>query len=274
MKKTDPQEINVFVPNPLMAALRIPGESFRLPSQGLFYSDDDGIFDESVKNGEVEVYPMTTIDEIIISTPDKLLSGKAIVEVFQHCIPQILKPDKLLAKDVDFLMVCLRMVSFGPTMEVVYTHDCKDAKQHTYVVDLQSIIRQAKTIDPTTIATEYSTTLSNGQVVTLQPMTFGDVIDLYQTTSLPKSSDDNPEETVKMLAKTLTGVIKDVNGVTDKSQIMEWVAGISLGHKKQIQETAHMLSNWGVDMISMQECKDCHEETELRVSANPVSFFS
>jgi len=267
------EEKNVLTPvNPLISALRIPGETFRLPSQGLFY--EEGVFDESVKNGEIEIYPMTTIDEIIISTPDKLLSGKAISEIFQHCIPQIKNAYKLLAKDVDYLMVCLRMVSFGQFMEVVYTHNCKNAKEHTYNVDLQAMIRAAKSIDPTLFTQEYTCTISNGQKVTLKPMAYGELIELYQNTMVQKTDTTDELEAEKMIVDTLVSVIKDVNGVTEKEFIREWARKISLGQKKQIQEAMHAVSEWGVDMKSPQICKDCKKEVELRVSANPVNFFT
>jgi hypothetical protein len=266
------KEINVLTPNPLMEALRIPGESFRLPSQGLFC--EKGVLDDSVNNGEVEVYPMTAIDEIIISTPDKLLSGKAISEIFAHCIPQIKNTSALLAKDIDFLMVCLRMVSFGQFMEVVFTHNCENAKEQTYTVDLQQIIRNSKSIDPTTITQEYSTTLTNGQVVTLKPMTYGDIINLYQNTMVMKTSELEEQEAEDLVVNTMISIIKDVNGVTDKEFIREWAKKVPLGSKKQIQEAIQNVSDWGVDMKSIQTCKDCKEEIELRVSANPVNFFT
>jgi hypothetical protein len=270
IEETDKQ-VNVLTPNPLMTALRVPGETFRLPSHGLFYNE--GVLDETVKNGEVEVYPMTAIDEIIISTPDKLLSGKAISEVFAHCIPQIKNTHQLLAKDVDFLMVCLRMVAFGQHMEVLYTHNCENAVEHTYSIDLQSIIRSTKSIDPTTLNQEYTCNLTNGQVVLLRPMTYGDIIELYQATMSMNSDDTDSEDAAKLVIATLVSVIRQVNDITDKKLIHEWASALALGHKKKIQEGIQSASTWGVDMSSIQVCPDCGEQTELRVNTNPISFF-
>jgi hypothetical protein len=266
------EETNVLQPNPLMEKLRIPGESFRLPSHGLFYSNS--VMDESVRNGELELYPMTTIDEIVISTPDKLLSGKAISEVFAHCIPQITNTHAVLAKDVDFLLVCLRMVSFGQFMDVLYTHNCDKAREHTYSVDLQEIIRHTKSIDPTTINQEYTCTLSNGQVVSLKPMTYGDIIDIYQSTVAMKTNEMESKDTETLIINTLISVISNVDGITSREHIREWATKLSLGHKKKIQEGIQAVSEWGIDMVSHQKCKDCGESVELRVSANPVSFFT
>lgn len=266
------KEINTLTQNPLLSVFKIPGTTFRLPSQGLFY--EEGVLDESVKNGEIEVHPMTAREEILISTPDKLLSGKAIAEIFAHCIPQIKNTYKLLAKDVDFLLCCLRETSFGPTMEVVYTHNCENAKEHTYIVNLHEIIQKSKSIDPTTITQEYSTILSNGQVVTLRPMAYGDIINLYQNTMVQKTDTNDELEAERMIIDTLVSIIKDVNGVSQKDFIQEWATKISLGQKKQIQEAMQNISEWGVDMESLQVCKDCGEETKLYISANPISFFS
>lgn len=271
MKENVNEEDNNVV-NPLLGALRIPGETFKLPSHGLFY--EDGVLDKSVKNGEVEVYPMTAIDEIIISSPDKLLSGKAINEVFAHCIPQIKQTNKLLAKDVDFLMVCLRMVSFGRFMEVTYNHKCEDSTDQHYQIDIQSIINKSKAIDPTTLNQEYISVLTNGQKVSLNPMTYGDIIELYQDTMLSKSNDQiEDKEAEKIIINTISSVIKSVDGISDRVLIKEWVANLPLGMKKQIQLAVQSVGDWGIDMKDAQICKNCKEEIELRISANPVNFF-
>lgn len=258
--------------NPLLDRLRIPGATYRLPSQGLFY--DPGVLADGVKNGELEVYPMTAMDEIILSTPDKLLSGKAILEVFSRTIPQVLKPNALLSKDVDFLMVCLKEVSFGSEMTVTYEHDCEKAKEHEYVVDLQSMIRQTKQIDPTTVNGEYNLTVDNGQVVTLKPLTYVNVIELYQTTMMIKSDNLTENEVETMIISTITSIIHSVDGIVDKKLIRDWVCQIPLGWKRKIERAAQDVSQWGVDFIVKKKCKDCGEEIDLQITPNPVSFFS
>lgn len=267
-------DMNAAMPtasNPLLTGLRLPGETFRLPSQGLFYKTNE--LDDTVVNGEVEVYPMTAMEEIILSTPDKLLSGKAIAEIFTRCIPQIKKPNKLLSKDVDFLMVCLRMVTFGPSMEVVYTHDCDNAKEHHYMVSLQDMIRNTRSIDATKLNDEYTHTLPNNQIVRLRPMTYEDIVSLFQTTAMSKTDDLTEEEAHKLIVDALASVVGDVDGITDKAMIVEWLSKIPLGWKRGIEQAAQSVSRWGTEFISSQTCKDCNTHMEVAVSANPVSFF-
>lgn len=265
-------EVQPVVVNPLLSKLRMPGATFKLPSQGLFY--ENGELSPDVKFGEVEVYPMTAMDEIIFSTPDKLLSGKAIAEVFQRCIPQILNPYDLLSKDVDYLMICLRMVSFESMMPVSHQHDCQNAKRNSYEIDLNAMIRTAKLVDPTTLKEEFTITLANGQVVTLKPLTYKHVVDLYQTTALTKRNELTEEEAMKLIVETLCGVIKSVDTITDREQIREWVLALPLGWKKKIEQVAQRSSQWGVDAITKTQCRDCGQMIDLYINANPVSFFT
>lgn len=258
--------------NPLLQKLRLPGETFRLPSQGIFYTP--GVLDPSVKNGEVEVFPLTTIDEIVFSTPDKLLSGKAVEEVFSRCVPQITNPRLLSAKDLDFLMVCLRMVSFGKELEVKFQHTCPDAKDHSYNINLQKIISSTKPVDPTTIDQQYTTTLENGQVVVLKPLAYEDVIYLYETTMMRKMDDLTEVEASALIVSTLVSLIRSVDGVEDREMIKQWVTQLPLKWKRQIEQTAHSVSEWGVDLNVQHKCKDCGELITIQVTANPVSFFT
>jgi hypothetical protein len=257
--------------NPLTARLRIPGETFRLPSRGLFYVS--GELDDSVKDGELEVLPLTAIDEIIMSTPDKLLSGKAIIEVFHRCIPQVIKPEKLLSKDVDYLMVCLRMVTFGPEIDITYTHTCQDANLHTYTVLVQDLLRRCKSVDPTTMDKEYAVALPNGQQVQLKPMVYEDVVELYRTAALTKDKQISTEEATSLVIGALVSVIQSVDGITNRQQIEEWVSSIPLSWKRQIETTAQRVTDWGMDFDVKQICQDCGEEVDISVSANPVGFF-
>jgi len=267
------------VTNPLMGKLRLPGQTYRLPSHGLFY--DNGELDESVRNGEVEVYPMTAMDEIILTTPDKLMSGKAITEVFMRSIPQIKKPDQLLSKDVDFLLACLRIVTFGPKLDIKYTHNCEGAKNHSYMIDMAQVVKDAKPIDPTTVTSDFHLTLPNGQAVVLRPLTYASIVDLYQTTLMAKqlqtaeTQDEIDEaELRKFVVATLSGVIKSVDGETNRQMIEEWILAVPLGWKKKIEEVVRRAGDWGAKFETTLKCKDCGKDIVFPVSPNPVGFFS
>jgi hypothetical protein len=260
--------------NPLIVSLRarIPGETFRLPSHGLFYTN--GELADDVINGEVHVFPMTALDEIVIKTPDKLLSGHAISEVFLRCIPQIKKPMQLLSKDVDYLMMCLRMISYGEDLDITYTHSCENAKGHEYTVGLRPLISQAKPIDPTSIGTTFTLTLGDSMVVKLRPPVFESVMSMYLTNFQSSNNSISLTEAQTKLLDVVTDTIISVDGISNRSQIQEWVREIPAGWMQQIGDALQRIGDWGPSTSSTIICKDCNESMDVEIPLNPISFFS
>ena len=259
--------------NPLLDKLTTPGETFRLPSQGLFYTN--GELTEDVMRGEVVVYPMTTLDEIVLNTPDMLLSGSAVTTVISRRVPQILRPELLLSTDVDFLMLCLRMVTFGRTLSMTFQHTCQGAENHEYDVDLSTLIARAKEIDPTSLDAKFKVVMPNGQVVLLRPLIYKQILALYQMAA--KSGDTSSwslSETETFVVDALSGVIRSVDGITDPSQIRVWLEQIPLGWKRDIETAAQQTSSWGAELELKTKCVDCGADISIPISVNPVSFFS
>ena len=97
--------------NPLLKALLkvMPPTTIRLPSKGLLYKN--GELDDEVIDGQIILYPMNTLDEIIIRNSDMLLQGTAIEQVIGRCAPQVKKPMELFSKDIDYILVFLRKIS-------------------------------------------------------------------------------------------------------------------------------------------------------------------
>lgn len=259
------------VTNPLLERIRLPGMTFRLPSLGMFY--DKTILDSD--NGEVHVHPLMAIDELLIRNPDKILNGKAIEEIFLHCIPEVRNAKKLLSKDVDFLMLALRRVSYGPTMEVSFKHTCKNAKEHEYVFDLERTIASTRTLDPTTAKQKHEVTLENNQIVKIIPIRFDYNIEIMQLANemLEKQGADL-EHMQRRLFESTANVIESVDGITDQTMIREWIKAIPSTWYKEITKTIEALSQWGVTPVIQAPCKDCNELLTIDVPVNPVNFFT
>lgn len=253
--------------NPLLQRAQIPGQTFALPSGGMFYKH--GELDPSVKNGEVLVFPMVTMDELTIKTPDKLLNGTAVTEVFARCIPQIKRPDLLLAKDVDFLLICLRKVTYGEEMQVAYTHNCENAEEHTYMIPLDPLISEANKLDQSQ-SDQYTLTLPNSQVVRLVPPKYSIMLELYQA-----MGDELADEDLKRrVLNTTFSLIESVDDITDRAMINEWLQTIPAGYTRAIGEQVATLSSWGPDPHVNITCKDCKGEAKVEISLNPIHFFS
>ena len=258
--------------NPLLQRIQLPGETFKLPSCGLFYKS--GELDPSVTDAEVHVHPMTVLDEIMIKTPDLLFSGKAVEEVFGRCIPQVLRPLELLAKDVDFLMLCLRKVSYGTTLELETVHaecEAEDPKRHPYNIDITTFISGTKRIDPTTIAKDYTVTLPNDQVVKMQPVRFADFVKLMQ------AQDDEKMDAagqVQVLVDSLARIIISVDEITEHSMIAEWLKAIKPEYLNKLNQQLEDTLSWGPDFKYKIECKDCGKAQEVVAPLNPLAFFT
>ena len=255
--------------NPLLARVEMPGSTFQLPSRGLFYKHGD--LRDDVDMGEVHVQPMSAYDEILMKSPDHLFSGEAVEKVFLRCIPQVLKPSKLLAKDVDFLLVCLRQVTFGDEMDIQFTHDCEGAKQHPYVIRLSEFLAGSKKIDPTSITKNYTNTLPNGQVVKLNPSRFEDVIKLYQTSEIGRQI--TPEEELKTTVLIIRSIIFSVDGNENPADIEEWIEEIPAGWLNSLTNNIEKASDFGPDFTLHTKCKDCGKKIEIQTPVNPISFF-
>lgn len=253
--------------NPLLERTRLPGEIHRLPSRGIFYKN--GELDPNVKDGEVQIFPMTLMDEITARSPDLLFSGDAIKQIISRCVPQVLKPGELLAKDIDFLMMVLRKASYGD-MEIDYKHFCPDAKEHSYIVPIDNLIRAAKSMDPVTVGSKFTVAMPNGMLVKVQPMRFQAVVEMLQMTDRNMAA-----EAAKDLAiKVLLDIIVSVDATTDKNQIKEWLMTIPVSWTQAIQNAIDSSQNeWGPDMTFKFTCKDCGKEVSTVVPMNPLAFF-
>ncbi len=256
--------------NPLLERIRVPGETFRLPSGALFYKNDE--LSDDVENGEVHVLPMTTIDELAFKSPDKLFSGQAVAEVFARRIPQIQKPMDLLSKDVDYLMMCLRLVSYGEQLELTVSHHCQEEdNEHSHNVAVREVIRNATAIDPTATK-KFKTKLENDQVVILKPPSFKNVLSIYQNEE--KLSEMDEEEIAKVIFENLSGMIEEVDGISDRELIEEWLSALKPKWITDISNSIINVSNWGVQPSMTVKCPDCEEDFEVEVPTNPITFFT
>lgn len=256
--------------NPLIERIKIPGMSFRIPSLGVFY--DKTILDS--ENGEVHVFPLMAIDELLIRNPDKILNGQAVEEIFSHCIPEVKNTKRLLAKDVDYLMLAIRRVSYGPTMDVTYAHTCENAKTHDYTFNIENAIQATTSLDPTSVASNQQITLENGQIVKVVPIRCDYNLEILQLANdMIGKKGKELEDIQKRLFGSTANIIESVDGITDQTQIREWLSRIPTSWYKQITKAIEDLSKWGTTASVKTQCQDCNEDIEINVPINPVNFF-
>ncbi len=251
--------------NPLLQKLKLPGRVFQLPSRGALYKNGE----LGTAEGEVHVHPMSALTEINLKNPDQLFNGKALEEVCRECIPDVKKPSELFGRDVDALMFFLRLVTYGPQFEINVKHNCENAKNHSYVVDIERMVQEMRFLDPTT---RYEVTLQNDQKVVLHPVKFEHMIKLYQMNA--GKTDLTADDIKTNIIFNLVNLIESVDGITDQALITEWARTLTTPQQNRITDLIETMNEWGPAQTSKLKCKDCGAEMEVELPLNPISFFT
>ncbi len=261
-------------PNPLLDRLnRMPGETIRLPSLGQFY--EHGELEEGVVNGEIVLNPMTMTDEIMMKSPDMLFQGTAIERVFQRCSPQIKKPLDLLSSDVDFILTHLRRISFGSHIDVPFT--CSKCKHEQEVrVPLEYFTNESKEIDPESVDEKFKvTTITDGRLVRLKPITFRDFLSLQQITT---EALNEPEALRDFVLDSYASIILSVDNIQNDTPehrefIREWLDLIPRQDSELISNAIASIQDWGPRFKYSAKCSKCSHKNDLSTELNPTAFF-
>lgn len=255
--------------NPLLQKLKLPGRIFQLPSRGLLYTN--GEINPSATDSEIMFHALTAFEEIELKNPDLLFSGKALSQVLKTTAPQILKPDELYSKDVDCIMLFLRLVTYGPSYELSINHGCEGSTSHSYIVDLEQVLQNVNYLDPTLFDTDFKVHLENGQIVQLQPVKYKDVIAMLKENE--KKEKLTVEDMKRNLHMSLMNIIKSVDGIEDKTLIAEWITQVPAANITKIADQIEATNKWGPNLDHKVNCKDCGKEIEIEIPINTSSLF-
>lgn len=121
--------------NPLQQFFRQPKIYISLPSHGV-YNKPGAIAGDPEK---LAVFGMTGMDEILLKTPDALLSGESTVKVIHSCIPGIEDPWDLSNLDTDLILAAIRIATYGKDLNI--SHICPTCStENEYTLDLGQMI--------------------------------------------------------------------------------------------------------------------------------------
>lgn len=270
--------------NPLQNYFRQPKVFLKLPSMGI-YNKPEAI-QGNVEN--IPVYGMTGMDEIILKTPDALISGESTVKVIQSCCPTIVDAWDVSNLDIDALLVAVRIATYGNTMNVSYT--CKKCSTESeYDIDLGKILEHF-----------YSCTYDSRVVVgdlevTLRPLSYKEVTGFnLENFALQKRLGravefDDQEEKQKLIAEIfkelgllqnkifiagVDQVITPDGVVTEHSYIKEWLENTDRtlfdALKKHINKNNDV---WRIPENNIK-CDTCGTEDSFTVELDQANFFA
>jgi hypothetical protein len=147
--------------NPLQQFFRQPKIYVKLPSKGIY--NKPGTFQGDPSN--MPVYGMTGMDEIILKTPDALLTGESTVKVVESCCPSIKNAWEMNILDINMIFAAMRIATFGNTMNV--TNKCDGCgEENEYELDLSRIIEHFSSFNY-----ENKVVLKD-MVITTQPLSY------------------------------------------------------------------------------------------------------
>ena len=82
------------------------------------------------------------------------------------------------------------------------------------------------------------------------------------------------EDQKKNLEHVLLSLILNVDGISDKELIKEWLHELPQNLTKQINDKIVQIQDWGVNTTHKCTCKDCGQEFEIDIPINSVNFFT
>jgi len=270
---------------------RQPEIYITIPNNGEFYPP--GVL-EIPESGEIPVYGMTAKDDIILKTPDALISGEAVAQVIKSCIPAIKDPWQVPATDIDYILVAIRIASYGNEMELEFQCD-KCEHEFNYAINLTHYIEHL-----TRVSFSIESTIVNyGDVkVHIKPLAYID-LSLIQRRSFEEqralqavgSMEDKTEEEKQAFYKEILDTMTEINIesissgikgielpdgllVTDKEEIVAFVNNTSIKLFKKITQTIQEIKD-KTDLEPLHiECPECKHEFNAPVIFDYANFFA
>lgn len=281
--------------NPLAKYFRQPSLYITLPSLGKWYTQDQVKYDHVSDDGqyrEVAIYPYTAMDEILLRSPDALLSGVAIVSTMKSCVPAFTDHWEILTCDVDKILIAMRIASYGPKMEIETT--CPHCETNSnYEVDLASLLDTFRTID------YQPAQLSNGLTLHFRPITYRVATKINTlrfnneklNLKLQQQIEDEPTADSSKLMEEIIKASKDINNftiaatiekitapdgnvVTNYSQILDFISNVPKELFSQIETaiTNTLSANKSFDDFDIT-CSNCQNHFNVPFSFDYSNFF-
>lgn len=259
-----------------------------LPSKGKFY--DDTVL-EGGQFVQIPVFGMNAMDEIMFKTPDALFSGEATAQVIRSCIPTILNPWKLVGFDIDYILIAIRIATYGDDMPVS-TKCPKCTEQSEHSLSLTKMIQNYEnyeiehsfTVDDLTFNLK---PLSYKQMTDVSVENYGIERTLYQISQNDSLTEEqknaaSKEAYKKMNDLNLRVAISYIKSITNNSEsetdintITEFITQNDSIFYNKLKESIFDLSNkWRIPKMKVTcASEECSHEYQANVDMDYSNFF-
>lgn len=281
--------------NPLQKHFRVPGISIHLPSGTHFYQNQEV---ELNMNGEIDIYPMTAGDEVLLKNPDALLSGRAIEMLVQSCVPQVNNVRRLISQDIDAIILAIRAAS-SSNANTTEPNCPKCGTENLFEIDLNQILDSI-----TTLKLPHVVKISPDLSAEIRPYNFEEqtkaAITAFeegkrsQLVAQLKAKDPDSEETndtmnkvvsdsinriVKLkyalMANSIQKIIASSEEVTEKQFIVEFLENAPRTLVDKLVKAMEEINNIPPYNSALQgQCINCGHQWEINIDFNPSNFFA
>jgi len=271
--------------NPLQQFFRQPKIFVNLPSQGIY--NKPGTLQGDLT--AMPVYGMSGMDEIIIKTPDALMTGQSTATILESCCPTVKNAWELSTIDTPILFAAIRIATYGNTITI--NHTCPKCENlHNFDLDLTRVIEHYNNCKY-----ENKLVLTN-VVIKTQPLTYKQRTDfniknfqlqqkLAQIEKLEKLEEQQPhfsglfEELATIQKELYSASIECVEAgtsvVTERSFIDEWMNNcdgeIFDAIKTHIETNQQRMSMPLFPVVCVNDT--CQHEMNLSIELDYANFF-
>lgn len=281
---------------------RVPKININLPSGKNYYPTD--LVALSMDHS-LPVRAMTAKDELMLKSPDALLNGDCLVHIISSCVPEIKDPKKLLAPDVEAILLGIFYASYGPKIE--FKAKCPNCEhENHFEVEIRNILDSSTILSLPAVLESEANTIDNvpTKIVTrVKPYTFETntrhQLQLFEHSKmLQVLSDDNSEDSRKLQVfnDCFTKIVnikfenvvqcidsieihEQINGewkitpITDEKEIEDFIFNADSALIDPIMKKIDELNESGIKNDFDAKCAKCEHEWNTKVEFNPVNFF-
>lgn len=274
--------------NPLAGYFRMPGMHITLPTEGKF--NDPSIFSTAM-NGELEVFPMTATDELYTKNADALFNGTAVEKIIKSCVPGISNPRVLPGNDVDYILLCVKKVTYGDELKLNCTcPKCKE--EHTFTCDIDEVLSRV-----TPFEDNYSVRVNDDLVINLKPYDYEsstklnlaafeeanlirgivniELTEQERTQLFAASFEKIASLNIALLENCVKSIVTPQAVVTDRGHIKEYMLNTTKDVVKKINDKMVEIGKCGLDKSVEIVCPNekCGHTWSTETIFDPSHFF-
>jgi hypothetical protein len=272
--------------NPLQQFFRQPKIFVNLPSQGIY--NKPGTLQGDLT--AMPVYGMSGMDEIIIKTPDALMTGRSSVAILESCCPAVKNAWELSTIDTPILFAAVRIATYGNAITI--GNVCPKCENiHDFDLDLTRVVEHYTNC-------KYENKLVLKEIVIkTQPLTYKQRTDfniknfqLQQKLSQIEKIEDLEEQQPHLVAlfgelaivqkELYSASIESVEAgstvVTERSFIDEWMNNcdgeVFESIKKHIETNQEKMSMPLFPVVCVND--ECKYEMNISIELDYTNFFA